>query len=284
MYLMIAIGFRGGIELSHQAWSPGIALVVLAGILFSLLMPWLAYAILRWTSRLGATDAAAVAATYGSVSLVTFVTAVAFLVRQDIPFSGHLIAVLALMESPAIVSGIILARRGHRAAGGRPARFAPVLHEALVNGSVVLLLGSLAIGWFTGEQGMDSIGSVFVTPFQAVLAIFLLDMGLIVVRRLKGSRLVDARLVAFGIYMPLIGAALGLVAARSLQLGTGDALLFAILAASASYIAVPAALRHALPEADPSVYVTLSLGVTFPFNIILGIPLYYAVILLLFPG
>lgn len=278
IYLMVSIGFKGGLELARAgAWGGEQLLVAGAAVLLSLLMPWLAYALLRATTRVGSVDAAAVAATYGSVSVVTFVTAAAFLTREGTPYAGYLVAVLALMETPAIVSGLVLARRldGSRAPRG-PLVPGSVIREALVSGSVLVLLGALAIGWATGERGMDAVGGVLVTPFQGILAIFLLDMGIIVVRRLRESGIRDWRVGAFGLYMPLVGAALGLLTARALGLGIGDGMLLTVLAASASYIAVPAALRHALPQADPGLYVTLSLAITFPFNIVVGIPLYHA--------
>ena len=190
-----------------------------------------------------------------------------------------MVAILALMETPAIVSGLVLARRASADAGARRLRDIlswPILREALVSGSVLLLLGALAIGWATGERGVAAVGSVLVSPFQGVLALFLLEMGLIVVRRLRESRAMSWPLVGFGLYMPLVGAAIGLLLARALGLDAGDGTLLAVLAASASYIAVPAAMRLALPQAKPAIYLTLSLGVTFPFNLALGIPLYLA--------
>jgi len=276
LYLMIAIGFKGGVALAATpSWSATMAGVAVVAVLLSLLMPWLAYAILRAATQLAPVNAAAVAATYGSVSAVTFVTAAAFLERAGFETSGYLVAVLALMETPAIVSGLLLARRTAPVAGA-PLVPWPLLREVLSSGSVLVLLGALAIGWATGERGMASVGGVLVGPFQGLLAIFLLDMGLLVVRRLRQSRNLSWSGVAFGLYMPILGALLGLAAARALGLDAGDGTLLVVLAASASYIAVPAALRHALPAADPSVYVTLSLAVTFPFNIVLGIPLYHA--------
>lgn len=276
IYLMISIGFKGGLALAAtEAWTGTMLAVAAIAVLLSFLTPWLAYLILRTTTRVGSLDAAAVAATYGSVSVVTFVTAVSFLTRLDIPTAGYLVAVLALMETPAIVSGLLLAKRSTPDAHVdiAPGR---LLREVLVSGSVIVLLGALAIGWVTGQRGMDAIGGVFVTPFQGILAIFLLDMGLLVVRRLRESRGLTRPLLAFGLYMPLLGGALGLAAAQLLALSVGDGTLLAVLAASASYIAVPAALRHSLPKADPGIYVTLALAVTFPFNIVLGIPIYYA--------
>jgi len=273
LYLMAAIGFKGGVELAKSAWSVQIGLVALAAVALSLLMPLLAYRFLRSLGGLDAPNAAAVAATYGSVSVVTFVTASAFLTRAGIDHSGYLVAVLALMETPAIITGLILARGRVR---GAPLLPRPVLREALVSGSVLLLLGALLIGWATGERGATAVGGVLIAPFQGILALFLLDMGLLVVRRLRETNAMRWGLVAFGLYMPLVGAALGLALAYALGLSAPDGLLLAVLAGSASYIAVPAALRVALPEANPSIYVTLSLAITFPFNIVVGIPLYHA--------
>jgi uncharacterized protein len=246
-------------------------------------MPWLAYVLLRGTTKVGALDAAAIAATYGSVSVVTFVTAVSFLARQEETSSGYLVAILALMETPAIVSGLVLAKR---AAPDMGLRIKPLglLRDAFASGSVIVLLGALAIGWVSGERGTEAIGPFFVTPFQGVLALFLLDMGLLVVRRLRETQSLTRSVIAFGLYMPLLGAALGLASSWALGLTVGDALLLSVLAASASYIAVPAALRHALPQADPGLYVTLALAITFPFNVILGIPLYYTLARLLLGG
>jgi uncharacterized protein len=277
LYLMVAIGFRGGVELALHPITTSILATAVFAIALSLLMPLLAYALLRAAAGVEPTTASAVAAAYGSVSVVTFVTAEALLSAAGVPFGGHFVAILALMETPAIVTGLVLASRA--SAGQRLGQLlrGPVLREALVSGSVLLLLGGLAIGWITGQRGMDSLGIVLVTPFQGVLAIFLLEVGLLVVRRLRESQALRPRVIAFGLYMPLIGAVLGLLAARALGLPPGEGTLLAVLAASASYIAVPAAMRHALPQADPSVYVTLALGVTFPFNILIGIPLYQAV-------
>lgn len=274
LYLMAAIGFKGGVELARSDWSLQMGAVAGAAVVLSFATPLLAYALLRTTTRLGVVDAAAVAATYGSVSVVTFVTASAFLTRSGIEHAGWLVAVLALMETPAIITGIVLARRAGAVKG--PLLPRSVLREALVSGSVLLLLGALAIGWATGERGAAAVGGVLISPFQGILALFLLDMGLLVVRRLRETRALDARLAGFGLAMPVLGAALGLGLAALLGLGAADGFLLAILAGSASYIAVPAALRVAMPEADPGVYVTLSLAVTFPFNIVVGIPLYHA--------
>ena len=190
------------------------------------------------------------------------------------------VAMLALMETPAIVTGLLLARRAANTAGPKAQR-APLLsrevaREVFLSGGVVLLGGSFAIGWITGAQGMAIMAPAIADPFKAVLAVFLLDMGLLVGRRLRDFRAVGWPVVAFGIYMPLIGAVIGLLAARAIGLSLGGMTLVAVLAASASYIVVPAAMRLSLPQANPSIYIPLSLAITFPFNLIVGIPFYHA--------
>jgi uncharacterized protein len=270
LYLMVAIGFKGGLMLATGDTSSLVPLA-LAGVAVSFLLPLVAFPLLRRTTRLAAVDAAAVAAHYGSVSVVTFVTAASFLESASIAYAGGLVAILALMETPAIVSGLLLARQGAQAR----IETGKALREAAFSGSVLLLVGSLLIGFVCGVRGITTLAPVLVTPFQGVLAFFLLDMGLIAARRLTAFRSAGPGLWAFGVYMPLIGAAVGIALAWSLGLGVGDGTLFAVLCASASYIAVPAAMRQALPQADPAVYVPLSLGLTFPFNVIVGIPLYH---------
>ena len=277
LYLMMAIGFRGGVELSHNGFGGSILAAVFAAVALSALLPVLAYALLRWTTQLDVTNAAAVAAHYGSVSVVTFATAIALLTLQGQPFEPYIVALLAVMEAPAILTGLLLARRGRHGAQpkelqGSLAR--TVVREVLLHGSVVLLLGSFAIGWLTGSKGLEELGPVFVQLFKGVLCVFLLDMGLVVARRLSDLRAVSFGVAAFGLYMPLLGAAAGMGAALLLGLSVGGATLLAVLCASASYIVVPAVMRVALPEASPALYLTLALGITFPFNLVVGIPLY----------
>ena len=278
LYLMMAIGFRGGVELSHSGFGGSILAAVLAAVALSALLPVVAYALLRWTTQLDVTNAAAVAAHYGSVSLVTFATAIALLNLQRQPFEPYIVALLAVMEAPAILTGLLLARRGTHGAQpkelqGSLAR--TVVREVLLHGSVVLLLGSFAIGWLTGSRGLEELGPVLVQQFKGVLCVFLLDMGLVVARRLSDLRAGSFGVAAFGLYMPLVGAAAGMGAALLLGLSVGGATLLAVLGASASYIVVPAVMRDALPEASPALYLTLVLGITFPFNLVVGIPLYH---------
>jgi uncharacterized protein len=272
LYLMVAIGYKGGLMLA-EGGAGGLVPLATAAVAVSFLLPVVAFALLRASTKLATVDAAAVSAHYGSVSIVTFVTAAAFLETQDTLYAGGLVAVLALMESPAIVTGLLLARRGG-ASGGSTGH---ALSEALRSGSILLLVGSLVIGAIAGVRGITTLSPVLITPFQGVLAFFLLDMGLLAARRLKAFKLAGAGLWAFGLYMPLLGATAGLLLSWLLGLDVGDATLFMVLCASASYIAVPAAMRQALPQADQSIYVPLTLGVTFPFNILVGIPLYSAV-------
>jgi hypothetical protein len=274
IYLLFAIGFKGGVAVSGHGLDYHLLAALLGGVVLSLGLPFLAFALLRAMTGLSALDAAAVAAHYGSISIVTFVTAVSVLDGQGIASEGYMVAVAAAMEAPAIVSALWLVART-----GTGARMdAKLWHEILLNGSIVLLVGSFLIGAITGEKGLARIDSFIVAPFQGILCLFLLDMGLVAGRGLRSARgVLGPGLVAFGILMPVLGAAAGLGVALAVGLSTGGTVLMMTLAASASYIAVPAAMRVALPEANPSIYLTLSLGITFPFNLALGIPAYLAV-------
>lgn len=274
VYLLFSIGMRGGAELAAAGISPGTVAPLLAGTAAGALLPLGVFAVLR--RRLGAADAAAVAATYGSISAVTFITACSFLEDRGEPWSGHMVAAMALMESPAILVGVFLARRAGVGSGG--AGLGSVLHESCFNGPVLLLLGSLVVGFVGGEKGWKSVEPFAYGPFKGVLCLFLLDMGLIAAKRMGALRSSGAVLLGFGVLAPLLHAALGVAVAHVLGLSKGDALLFVVLLASASYIAVPAALRIALPEANPSVYLPTALAVTFPLNIAVGLPVYMTVI------
>ncbi|NIA68024.1 sodium-dependent bicarbonate transport family permease [Pelagibius litoralis] len=284
LYLMLAIGFKGGVELNKQGLDWTVGVILLAGAALSFLIPLIAYTLLRIFTRLGQADAAAVAAHYGSISVVTFVAGSEFLTLMGIGFEGYMVAVMAIMETPAIVTGIWLARRNLNGAGGQaPRRSRPglldrdLMREIFLNGSVVILIGAFAIGWITGPKGLDAIAPFVVAPFKGVLCLFLLDMGLVAATRLRGASELTWRLVLFGLAMPVIGASLGLATGWALSLGAGETALLALLAGSASYIAVPASMRLAVPEASPGIYLTLSLAITFPFNLTLGIPLYFSI-------
>jgi len=274
IYLLFAIGFKGGAGVAAHGLDATLALALVAGLVLSAALPFAAFALLRLMTRLDTLNAAAVAGHYGSISIVTFVAATSMLQQQGIEAESYMVAVAAIMEAPAIVSALWLVSRGESAARVD----AGLWREILLNGSIVLLAGAFLIGLVTGADGLAEIESFIVAPFKGVLCLFLLDMGLVAGRGLRQSRgLVTPALLAFGVLMPLVGAMAGLAAALAIGLSSGGTVLLMVLAASASYIAVPAAMRVALPEADPGIYLTLSLGVTFPFNLTLGIPLYLAV-------
>ncbi len=286
LYLMLAIGLKGGWSLAESGvdWRAAAALLLAAAVSF--LMPLPAYGFLR-ASGTGQADAAAISAHYGSISIVTFATGQQYLVAIGQSHEGILAAMVAVMETPAIITGILIARRvgaitppSRQTGSHRDA----LLREVFFNGSVLLLLGGFLIGWATGPKAMASVGPFFIDPFKGALCIFLLDMGLLVARRARGFGSLKLAQIAFGFYMPLLGAALGLALSLPLGLSVGGATLFALLCASASYIAVPAAMRLAVPKANPALYVGLSLGVTFPFNVMIGVPLYHAVAQALIQG
>lgn len=272
LYLLFAIGFKGGVAVSNNGIDLTLGMTLMAGVILSFVLPFIAFGLLRWISQLSRTDAAAVAGHYGSISIVTFVAATSVLQSSGIVAEGYMVAVAAAMEAPAIFSALLLV-----SSGGKGRMDGALIREILLNGSIVLLVGSFFIGWITGAEGMAKIEALIVSPFQGVLCLFLLDMGLVAGRGLKQGRAVlRPGPLVFGMLMPVIGSCLGLAFALLIGLSLGGAVLLMVLAASASYIAVPAAMRVALPEANPSVYLTLSLGVTFPFNLTLGIPLYLA--------
>jgi uncharacterized protein len=273
---MMAIGLKGGVEMSKAVLGPDFIALVLTAFALSFCFPFLAYFFLRTTTKLSRTDAAATAAHYGSISIVTFVTANQVLNASGIPTSGSMVAIAAIMEVPAIISALLLASRGHKKDGLIPgSEKGEVVREVMLNASVVVLLGALIIGWISGPVKFTAISPFFVIPFQGILCLFLLDMGLSAGRGLRlGYKKLSFSVFVFGIYMPIIGAFIAAMICTLLNISVGDAALLITLAASASYIAVPAAIRLALPSAQPSIYLTLSLGVTFPFNLMLGIPLY----------
>ena len=273
IYLLFAIGFKGGAAVGDHGIGFSLVSALAAGVLLSVALPFVAFGLLRVLTQFSVADAAAVAAHYGSISIVTFVTATSVLEGRGIPSEGYMVAVAAAMEAPAIISALwIVAKAGEGADVD-----SDLWREILLNGSIVLLVGSFVIGLLTGAKGLARIESFIVSPFQGVLCLFLLDMGLVAGRGLRTSgRVLGAGAILFGVLMPPIGAALGLLMGAGLGLSAGGLALLMTLAASASYIAVPAAMRVALPEANPSIYLTLSLGVTFPFNLTVGIPLYVA--------
>jgi hypothetical protein len=270
LYLMAAIGLKGGVEVASSGFTPDILAAALAGLALSFLIPLPIFFALQKFGRLDAINAGAVAAHYGSVSVVTFVTGAEVLTSGGLPPAGYMVAVLALMETPAIIVGLMLARRG----GVKVETRGGLLHETLLNGSVVLLTGSFFIGLIAGEQGFAPIAPVFDTAFRGILCLFLLDMGLVAARRLRESRSLTWRLAILGIIFPVINGTVGVLVGSMIGLDAGSTAALGILAASASYIAVPAAMRLALPQADPGLYLAMSLAVTFPFNITIGIPFF----------
>lgn len=285
IYLLFSIGFKGGVSVAAYGLDLRLVLTLLAGFVLSAGLPFIAFALLQTMTRLSRIDAAAVAAHYGSISIVTFVAASSILTSQGIASEGYMVAVAAVMEAPAIVAALWLVSRGNASGEGSAKMDAELWREIMLNGSIVLLVGSFAIGAITGEEGLARISSFIVAPFQGVLCLFLLDMGLVAGRGLRqGGKVLQPGVLAFGLVMPPISAAIATVVGLLIGLSTGGLALLMTLAASASYIAVPAAMRVALPKADPSVSLTLSLGVTFPFNLVIGIPLYLAVATLLTGG
>lgn len=286
LYLLLSIGFKGGHELHESGLTFEVASALIAAVIMAMVVPIYSYFILRL--KLDIYNAAAIAATYGSISAVTFVTASSFLTRIGVEFGGHMVAALALMESPAIIIGLLLVRVfASRSAElddallgkeKEPFSWGEVLRESFLNGSVYLLIGSLLVGLITSKEGWQSVKPFTGDMFYGVLTFFLLDMGLVAARRLQDLRTGGSFLIGFSVLMPVFNALIGIGIARVLQMTPGNALLFAVLCASASYIAVPAAMRMTVPEANPSLYISMALALTFPFNIIIGIPVYYQLI------
>ncbi len=281
LYLMASIGLKGGVSVSESGFTAELGIAAMAGIGLSFLLPFPAFAALRGFGRLNRTDAGAVAAHYGSVSLVTFVTAQEMLAGAGLPAAGFMVAVLALMETPAIISGLMLARRGE---AGKSEGSTGLIHEVFLNASVVMLVGAFLIGLIAGKNGFAPIKPVFDGGYRGILCLFLLDMGLIASRRIVQTRALTARLAILAVAMPIVNGLIGTVLGTVIGLDPGTAAILGILAASASYIAVPAAMRLALPEANPGVYLSMSLGITFPFNIVIGIPLFAALARILGTG
>ncbi|MEM7619845.1 MAG: sodium-dependent bicarbonate transport family permease [Pseudomonadota bacterium] len=282
IYLLFAIGFKGGVEIAIQGLTFDLAKSLVLGIILSLLIPWIGFFILKATTNLKSIDAAAVSSHYGSISIVTFVAATQILKASGIEYSGSIVAVAAVMEAPAIISALFLLNwhskkeKEHETLNKSTiVEHQTPINEVFLNGSIILLLGAFLIGLISGEKGFVEIKGLIVDPFKGVLCFFLLDMGLLAGRHFKeGIKFLNLKVVLFGIYMPILSALLTMVLALILELEVGSLALLMILAASASYIAVPAALRIALPKANPAIYLTMSLAVTFPFNLTVGIPLY----------
>ena len=274
LYLLMALGLKGGFALHQSGFTLQIGLALGLAVLLSIVVPLLGYLCLR--TKLNHYDAAAIAATYGSVSAVTFITATQVLDHYGIAFGGHMAAAMALMESPAIVLAILLANRARAAAthSGSQAGISKILHESFTDGAQLLLLGSMLVGLVSGDTGQKIMAPFSIDLFKGMLAFFLLDMGLMAAKNFAGLKGQPAITWLYALGAPLCHALIALALCKFLGLALGDSILLMVLAASASYIAVPAVLRHALPEVNPALYMGMSLGITFPFNIILGIPLY----------
>ena len=293
LYLLMALGLKGGFALSHSGLSSQIILSLAAALILAVIVPLLGYWVLQ--KFVSGFDAAAIAATYGSVSAVTFLTATQYLENQDIPFGGHMAAAMALMESPAIIMAVVFANglrkpavvdlagvgSGAAVMGAQSASpqnsIGKILHESLTDGAQLLLLGAMVVGLISGESGKVAMQPFSGDLFKGMLSFFLLDMGLAAARNLPQLKEKSAVLLSYAVGAPLVHAGLALCLALALGLPEGDTALLMVLAASASYIAVPAVLRYALPEANPSLYFGLSLGVTFPINILVGIPVYTSI-------
>jgi hypothetical protein len=280
----MALGLKGGFALAQSGISASVGLSLAAAVLMALIVPALGYQFLR--HRVSRFDAAAVAATYGSVSAVTFVTATQYLETNGLPFGGHMTVAMALMESPAILMAVLLANTlraakpssaGMAQSARRGVGIGKVLHESFTDGAQLLLLGAMLVGWLSGDAGKATMQPFSGDLFKGMLAFFLLDMGLMVARSFEQARQSSGVLIGYALLAPPVHASLALSLAWLLGMPVPDAALLMVLSASASYIAVPAVLRHAIPEANPSVYLGLSLGITFPVNILLGIPTYTAI-------
>jgi len=278
LYLLMALGLKGGFALHKSGFTTEIGLSLGLAVFLAIIIPIIAYLLLKRT--LSAFDAAAIAATYGSVSAVTFITATQYLDQFHIEYGGHMAAAMALMESPAIILAIVLANKARAAQSSelntksQATSISKILHESFTDGAQLLLLGSMLVGLVSGDAGQTLMAPFSIDLFKGMLAFFLLDMGLMAARNLKGLRGKPRATLLYAIASPLSHAMLALALCKLIGLPLGDTILLMVLASSASYIAVPAVLRHALPEVNPALYMGMSLGITFPFNIILGIPLY----------
>lgn len=287
IYLLFAIGLKGGAKLDGVGWGE-LAAPAGAALLLCLAIPLWSFGLLRRFGRLGSSDAAAVAAHYGSVSVVTFGAGVAYLETRGVASEGFLPAILAMMEVPGILVALLLARLAATpvSAPARAMAFVPsatlgresgrVLHELLASKGILLLIGGMVIGFASGPKGYTQVAPLFDAPFRGVLTLFLLELGLVAGRRLGDLKSAGPFLVGFALIMPILHGLLGVWLGQQAGLSVGGATLLGTLAASASYIAAPAAVRIALPEANPALYLTSSLAVTFPFNLVIGIPLYFS--------
>lgn len=271
IYLLLAIGLKGGVALSTVSFSE-IAAPMVGTILLGSLIPVLIFAVCRGIGKLGTPDAAALAAHYGSVSAVTFIACLTFLGTAGVPYPGFSPALVAIMEIPGIVVALLLARKASGAEGDLP----HALKEIVTGKSILLLGGGMVIGALTGPSGYALVEPFFKEPFQGALCLFMVDMGLLAVARLSDVRKVGLFVLGLGIFAPLLLGTAGVLVGGWTGMDAGGATVLGVLSASASYIAAPAAVRVALPQANPSLYLTAAVGITFPFNLAVGIPLYYS--------
>ncbi|MEO1482148.1 MAG: sodium-dependent bicarbonate transport family permease [Myxococcota bacterium] len=277
LYLMLAIGFKGGAAIAEQGVSTVLLTTMLLATFLASLVPFMAYLILRAVTKLNGIEAASVAGHYGSISVVTFVAATQALDQAGLRYEGFMVAAAAMMETPAIVVALLLARRHVSTDRETKESLGELMREVLFNGSIVILLGAFVIGIISGKSGLDEARGFLVDPFKGVLMLFLLDMGLVAGRSLgRAGRDISFAVIAFGVLMPVVSASVAVLLGSLTPLSVGGLALLLTLTGSASYIAVPAAMRIALPEANPAISLTLSLGVTFPFNLTVGIPIYIA--------
>lgn len=270
IYLLLAIGLKGGVALRDSDISSAFT-PILAALSLGIIIPLLAFFVLRLMTKLDTVDRGAMAAHYGSTSLVTFTAAIVFLEALNVPYEGFVVTLLAILEVPGILVGLLLAM----SAGQGTYRLGPAVKEVLTSKSIVLLVGGLIIGWLAGDSGYERVAPFFETMFTGVLALFLLDMGVLAGRRIGSIRTAGLGLIVFAIIFPIGAGALGVAGGVLSGLSVGGAMVLGVLTASASYIAAPAAVRLALPSANPGITITASLGITFPFNLIIGIPLYW---------
>lgn len=275
LYLLFSIGFKGGQELAHSNFTWQIIWAILFGILIASVIPIYSFYILK--RKLSIEDSGAVAAAYGSVSAVTFVTAISFLELQNLTFSGHMVAVMALMEAPAIVIGVMLIRFYSEKEENSP-NLKNVIGHAFSNGSVLLILGSLVIGLLASEKQALGIKPFTTDLFKGFLAIFLLDMGIVSGKKLNDFFKNGKFMTMFALFIPLINGCVVALLSATITSNQGDRFIFAVLAASASYIAVPAAMKIAAPKANPGIFLPMALALTFPFNITIGLPVYLSII------
>jgi hypothetical protein len=276
LYLLFAIGFKGGQELAHSPFTIEIFYSILFGLFISALIPFYTFFILK--KKLSISNAGAVAATYGSVSAVTFVSAVSFIELQNIQFDGHMVAVMALMESPAIIVGVILMKHYDKDLKTSE-RTSSIIKHSITNGSVLMILGSLIIGIIADSKQAEGIKPFTTDIFKGFLALFLLEMGMVTAKRISSFRKYGLFLSVFALVVPAINGCVVAYTSGFFMHDIGNRFIFSILAASASYIAVPAAMRIAAPSSNPGLYIPMALGVTFPFNITIGFPLYYTIIM-----